>query len=586
MLPPIADYALIGDTRTAALCSKAGSIDWLCLPRFDSDPVFSRLIDDTGPHFRIRPLEPGEAARRYVGSSTMLETTWRTAGGVLSLSEGLVSDLENGLLPQVLLVRRLHCISGQSEVEVVFDLRPGLPARDCRWQRRQQSIVMTHQGLAVALRTSPDLELEPGKGTTITLSAGQEVIFALSVAQHEPLVLFEPARAWRLLERTRDWWENWAAEIEYEGSARDAVVRSLITLRLLTYSPSGAPVASPTMALPERIGADRNWDYRYAWPRDASIGLGAFLGAGKRREAEVFLAWLTHASRLTRPRLGVMYTLDGRPAPDEREIQGMSGYHDSRPLRRGNEAGRQHQLDVYGWVIDAASRLAANGGVEGGAMAMVADFADYVCSNWRRPDAGIWERRNDNRHWVHSKLMAWLALDRAVSLHAGRRGKAKVRRWEAEKQAIARDVVAEGWDDSRQSYRRSYGSGDLDAAVVSPVLFAFDNDRRRLEGTVKAIREKLTAGGPLLYRYRRTAGDEEGAFLPCSFWLVQALARLGRVDEAGSVFEETCGLANDVGLLPEEIDPADGAFLGNFPLAFSHATLVNAALDLRQANQK
>ena len=586
MQPPIADYALIGDTRTAALCSKSGSIDWLCLPRFDSDPVFSRLIDDSGPHFTLRPVGNAEVERRYEGSSTVLETTYRLDTGVVRLREGMVSDLSAGLLPQVLLVRDLECLSGQADIAVTFDLRPGLPGRELRCEHRHGGLVLVDGSLAISLCSAPALDLKPGRSRDVAMRSGERLTFALSVAHREPLVTVEPAHALRLLNETRAWWEKWAEEIEYSGAHRDSVVRSLVTLRLLTYSPSGAPVASPTTSLPERLGGERNWDYRYAWPRDASIGISSFRGAGKTPECHAFLNWLVHASRLSRPQLGVLYNVDGRDGPKEHEMVGLSGYRGSLPVRRGNGASGQHQLDVYGWVVAAVAEMSRSEELNNEVMGMVRDFADYVCENWRRPDAGIWERRDDERQWVHSKLMAGLTLDRALEVAPQKASQDNRQKWTRERNALAEEIVRSGWDPLRQTYLRSYGSTDLDASLLSPPLFAFEKDPQRLETTVQAIRDELGTGGPLLYRYRRAEAEREGAFLPCSFWLVQALTRLGRIDEADTLFAEACGLANDVGLLPEEIDPETGEFLGNFPLAFTHATLVQAALDLKEATRK
>jgi GH15 family glucan-1,4-alpha-glucosidase len=375
----------------------------------------------------------------------------------------------------------------------------------------------------------------------------------------------------------------------YGGGFREAVVRSLITLRLLTYSPSGAPVAAPTTSLPETVGGARNWDYRLSWPRDASIGIGAFLGVGKTEEAHSFMHWLLHASRLTRPRLEVLYTIYGKPGPRETSTDEVPGYENSRPVRIGNAASSQHQLDVYGWVVDAAWLLSMSGHhLHAETRRAVAGFADFVSRTWREPDAGIWEVRGDTRHYVHSKLMAWLALDRAIRI--GRNHSVTARhqaRWTTERAALASDIRAKGFDLDRNTYVWRYGSELVDAALlILPVLEFEDRASPRIAGTVAAVRRELDAGNGLLYRYPPEADDlqgQEGAFLPCSFWLVQALARMGKTEEANRIFEHLWGLANDTGLLSEEIDPTSGRFLGNHPQAFTHATLVQAALSLQAA---
>jgi GH15 family glucan-1,4-alpha-glucosidase len=588
----IEDYGLLGDTRTAALVAPDGAIDWLCVPRFDGQPVFGRLLGGP-PAGRFRMGPDGAAtviARGYRPGTATLQTTWRTPGGRLTLTEGMIADVTGRLLPSSLLVRRLTADGGPVDAVIELDPRLGERHRPPRSEDRGDVVVCSWSTTAIAVRSSPPIRLQAGRPVPLTVAPGHPVTLALSVVDREPLIYVDPDAAWAALEADEHGWQAWCADIDGGLPHREAVVRSLLTLRLLTYSPSGAPVAAPTTSLPEDPGGIRNWDYRYAWPRDASIGIGAFLGVGKHDEARHFLAWLLHASRLDRPRLPVLLTLHGRHPTAERELDGWPGYAHSRPVRVGNDAANQHQLDGYGWVLDAAWLLTRAGHrLYSETWRAMRGFADEVAKRWRQPDAGIWEVRGDGAHHVHSKLMAWLALDRALRIAATRRTPARqVARWQAERDTIAVDVIAAGFNPELASYTRSYGSNDLDAAVlVLPLLDLEPRDAPRVRATIQAVRHQLSAGGPLLYRYppgQDGLPGTEGAFLPCSFWLVQALATTGRVDEAARLFADLLELANPLGLLPEEIDPTTHGYLGNYPQALTHAALVQAALAIRDAH--
>jgi GH15 family glucan-1,4-alpha-glucosidase len=501
----------------------------------------------------------------------------------------MVADVAGRLLPSSLLVRRLTAADGPVEAVIEFDPRLGEQYRRPRSQHRGDVLVCSWATTAIAVRSAPAIPIQPGRPATFTVTPGRPVTVACSVADREPLVHVDPDAAWAALVADEAAWRAWCANIDDDLPHREAVVRSLLTLRLLTYSPSGAPVAAPTTSLPEDPGGIRNWDYRYAWPRDASIGIGAFLGVGKLHEARHFLAWLLHASRLDRPRLPVLLTLHGRHPTAERELDGWPGYAHSRPVRVGNGAAHQHQLDGYGWVLDAAWLLTNAGQrLYSETWRAMRGFADEVARRWRQPDAGIWEIRGDGAHHVHSKLMAWLALDRALRIAATRRTPARqVARWHAERDAAAAEILSAGFNPELGSYTRTYGSSDLDAAVlILPLLDLEPRDSPRVRGTIQAVRRHLSAGGPLLYRYppgQDGLPGTEGAFLPCSFWLVQALATTGRVDEAVRLFADLLGLANPLGLLPEEIDPTSHGYLGNYPQALTHAALVQAALAIRDA---
>ena len=474
-VPAIEDYGLIGDTRTAALSSSAGSIDWMCIPRFDGEPVFGRLVG--GPDAGAYRLAPASAApvrsRRYDEHTATMVTTWDAADGRLTLTEGMVAEVTGRLLPSTLLVRRLSAEGGPVRAIVDFDPRLGERRRRPHTQHRGDVLVCSWGATAMAVWAAPAVRLEAGRSMAVTIRPGHPFTIAVSVAHREPLVYVDPSAAWSALVADGHRWQDWCDDIDAGLPHRDAVVRSLLTLRLLTYSPSGAPVAAPTTSLPEDPGGERNWDYRFAWPRDASIGIGAFLGVGKQQEARHFLAWLLHASRLHRPRLPVLLTLDGRHPAAERRLAGWPGYRESRPVRIGNGAADQHQLDGYGWVLDAAWLLTRSGRrLDAETWRAMASFADTVAAHWREPDAGIWEIRADAAHHVHSKLMAWLALDRALRIavhHATSRR--RITRWGTERDALAAEVSVLGFDQDLGSFTRSYGSEDLDAALlVLPLL--------------------------------------------------------------------------------------------------------------------
>jgi GH15 family glucan-1,4-alpha-glucosidase len=571
---PIGAYGLIGDTRTAALVAPDGSIDWWCLPRFDSPPVFGRLVGGDGAGWF--GIGPGESARlerrRYRDATATLETTWSVDGGELTLADSMIAELSGRLLPTTTLVRRLTTRGRPVRIALRFSPRFGFERRSpARIGHRGDALTVEDRALALAVLTDAPVRFALDEDLTFEVQPDRPATVVVGVEDRGPLVLVPPAVACAEAARDERGWRRWAAGISAAAEHRAAVVRSLLTLQLLTYSPSGAPVAAPTTSLPERPGGERNWDYRYAWPRDASIGIAAFLTAGKDREARAFLAWLLHASRLARPRLPALFTLHGRPGPRERELAGWPGYADSRPVRVGNGAAGQHQLDGYGWVLDAAWLLTADGHrLDGETWRAMRGFADRVAATWQEPDAGIWERRDRPRHHVHSKLMAWLALDRAARI-AHRRGGRDRRRagpWEAARDRVAADVRARGYDDSLGAYTAAYESDDLDAAVLLlPILGIEPAGSPRVTGTVDAIRTRLGAGGPLLYRYLADDGlpGREGAFLPCSFWLVQALAHLERRDEAHQLFDELVALGGPLGLFAEELDPVTGEHLGQLP---------------------
>ena len=564
----------------------------MCVPRFDEPPLFGRLIDqDSGGSFSVRLNGVREMERRYLEGSAVLHTDITTDTGTASLTEAMIPNVRGGLLPQNLLVRRLECGAAEVSGQVRFDPRRGLPGSPPARSRRSRFGVVCEWGaLAVSISSTPDIGIEPGETVGFHLESGQSLTLVMSVADRHPVIWVTAERAAGLLADTDLWWRSWSLSLDYDGRYREAIVRSLITLRLLTYSPSGAPVAAPTTSLPEAIGFARNWDYRFAWPRDASIGLAGFLATGQVGMARSFMHWLVHASRLTRPRMRVLYSILGKPAADEVEVD-VSGYRASSPVRVGNGATDQHQLDVYGWVVDAAWLLEESGHrLHGETWRAVARFADLVAATWRKPDAGIWEVRGDPVHYVHSKLMAWLALDRIARIAGNHRVRSsRLKTWEGERDALAAWIGEHGVNREKNTLVWKAGSDEVDAALlILPVLGFEPAGSPLIAGTIDAVRNELECEPGLLLRYPRGADGldgDEGAFLPCSFWLVQALASSDRVEEAIDMFERLLSYSNDIGLWGEELDPVTKEQLGNFPQAFTHATLVQAALALRTAER-
>ena len=585
----IGDYGLIGDTRTAALVSPDGSIDWWCVPRFDSPPLFGCLIGgDGGGRFRVSPASASPSLRRYLDGTVTLETEWRdSTGATVTLADSMIGEVSGRLAPSSLLVRRVTATGGPVVMEMHLRPRFGYVQAPPRTIRRTNGGVVFERGDLAIWFSSNGVEWDD-RPVTFVVTPNRPVTLSIAVATRSPVVCVPAAAAEADAVRDEAGWRRWSNDIAVGSPDRAAIVRSLLTLQLLTYSPSGAPVAAPTTSLPEVLGGSRNWDYRYAWPRDAAIGIAAFLAYGKTREAKAFLAWLGHASRVDRPRLPALFTLDGRRGTRERVLGAWPGYQGSTPVRVGNGASNQHQLDGYGWVIDA-TWLAARSGehLSGETWRMIRGFADFVAHHWSEPDAGIWERRDDVRHHVHSKMMAWLALDRAIRIaeHRGRRAQGRIPTWTTARDEIRADVRSQGYDNGIGTYTAAYGTRDLDAAVLLlPVIGLDPPTSGRVGSTIDRIWAELGAGDPLMYRYRGDDGlaGVEGAFLPCSFWLVQALAMSGRRSEARELFDDLICLGGGLGLYGEEMDPGTRQHLGNFPQALTHAALLQAAMALAE----
>jgi len=581
----IEEYALIGDRGTAALVGRDGSIDWLCLPRFDSGAVFAALLGDASNGcWRIAPAcEVRSSTRQYRAGTMVLETTHVTAGGAIRVTDFMLAFRDPG--PH--LVRIVEGIDGEVPVEMLLNARYGygdLPP----WTRQiGDACTMTAVGDALALRCGVPLSIENhDPRATFSVRAGERVAFVLSwyPSHHDVPAAIDASAA---LDATVKWWSDWAAQIETPTDYPEIVTRSLIILEALTYAPSGAGVAAVTTSLPEVIGGSKNWDYRYAWVRDSTYTISALLHAGLVDEARAWRDWVLCALAGRPENMQIMYGISGARRIDEYELPALAGYEGSRPVRIGNAAYQQFQLGVYGETMSAVY-VAHERGVEidESAWAMLSILIEHVEAVWDQPDSGIWESRAEPRHYTHSKVQAWRALDAAVKAidvfgYCGPRD-----RWRATADRIHAEVCAKAFDAERNTFVQSYGFDALDAALLMIPLIGFlSADDPRVRGTIAALEAELMNDG---FLYRTTADPEtqaahaqpEGAFLACNFWLVEAYVMQGRDDEARTLFERLIGIANDVGMLAEEYAPKLGRQVGNVPQTLSHASLVNAAVRL------
>ncbi|MEU6536280.1 glycoside hydrolase family 15 protein [Streptomyces sp. NPDC047000] len=595
MHPLIEDYALIGDEQTAALVGKDGSVDWLCLPRFDSSACFARLLgDEDNGHWRIAPRGAGGdpdggagrcTRRAYRPGTLVLDTEWDTPQGSVRVTD-LMPQRERA--PD--LVRIVEGLSGsvtvRSTLRLRFDHGSIVP-----WVRRADGHRVAVAGPdSVWLRSEPQVRTwgeHFGTHAEFTVAEGEKVAFVLTwhPSHHPRPPLVDPYEA---LDSSVADWQAWSARCRYDGPYRDAVLRSLITLKALTYAPTGGIVAAPTTSLPEELGGVRNWDYRYCWLRDSTLTLGALLTAGYHEEAEAWRDWLLRAVAGDPADLQIMYGLAGERRLPETELPWLAGFAGSVPVRIGNDAVKQLQLDVYGEVMDSLWLARASGlRVKPHMWSMQLALMNFLETVWRQPDEGLWEVRGGRRHFVYSKVMVWVAADRAVrTMEADPSLRGDIGRWRALRDEVHREVCEKGYDSERNTFTQYYGSRELDAALLLiPRVGFLPPDDPRVAGTVDAVREDLGHHG-FLRRYGTDSSTvdglpgTEGAFLVCSFWLADALHMTGRTEEAEKLFERLVGLTNDVGLLSEEYDPVAGRQLGNFPQAFSHIGLVGTALAL------
>ena len=597
---PIGEHALLSDSHSAALADRHGSIEWLCLPRFDSPSVFGRILDADAGHFSVHPVGDAEVSRRYLDGTLVLVTTFRTAEGVVELTDALAMgegphghDLGAGA-PHVLL-RRARCLEGTVDVALEFAPRFEYGLTRPLIETVPGGVSARGGATRLVLATSVELVVEDSvvRGSS-TLAAGESIEVALqySSSWSHPPAPWTPDRIVSRLEDTVGAWRTWHDEHQrYEGPYAELVDHSGRVLQGLTYQPSGAIVAAPTTSLPELVGGGRNWDYRYAWVRDASLTMDALWVAACPDEASNFLNYLTTVASSTHESgdLQIMFGIEGQRDLTERTLDHLAGWRSSRPVRVGNGAWDQIQLDVYGELLAAVHRLSEQIGELGTAeRRFLIGLAEAAARRWQDTDQGIWEIRGEPQHHLYSKLMCWVALECAIDLAPGLAAEDRIEGWRSTADEIRAAILSDGWNEEVGAFTQAFGSEELDAAVlVLPMVGFLPGDDPRILATIEAIEAGLSDERGLVYRYRRDDGleGEEGTFLLCTFWLAEAWARAGRVEHAREVFERAVSFCNDVDLLAEEVDPASGELLGNFPQAFSHIGLINAAWAIDQAER-
>jgi GH15 family glucan-1,4-alpha-glucosidase len=612
---PIADYALLSDRHSAALVSRDGSIDWLCFPRFDSPSVFGRLLGEKAGHWSIRAIHATQVTRHYVDRTMVLETTFRTPTGVVTITDTLAMGEGNrghdlGKGAPHLLLRRAKCIEGEVELSLKYVPRPEYGLIQPNFHAVDDGVVASRDGdvlvlsSPIALTVDPELSSVSGR---LQLRDGESAGFALrhsKESETDPPRVLSQSEMGERLDDTVSAWESWSELHQaYEGPWRDLVHHSGRVLQALSFAPTGAICAAATTSLPETVGGSRNWDYRYAWVRDASFTIQALWVAACPDEANGFFDYVTSAAAGSLDGGGdlqIMFGIGGETDLTERELPHLEGWRHSVPVRVGNGAWNQRQLDVYGELLGAVYRLSDQLFDDtSGRMPLVApdkpgagpdlapatrrffvQLADTAARRWREKDQGIWEVRGEPRDFLYSKLMCWVALDRAIALADRLDVSNRVESWKQTEGHIREAILARGWSHRANAFTQSFGSDDLDASsLMLPLVGFLPSDDPRVLATINATEEHLTDDRGLVYRYRTHDGlqGDEGTFLLCTFWLAQALARAGQPARARTVFERAAAFVNDVGLLAEEVDPVSGELLGNFPQAFSHIGLVNAA---------
>jgi GH15 family glucan-1,4-alpha-glucosidase len=587
---PISAYGLIGDMRTAALVGLDGSIDWCCMPRFDSGSLFAAVLDpERGGAWSIRPEGSWTSKQRYVPRTNVLETTFEVPTGRVVVTDFMPVDGSGrpmGERPEI--HRRVRCVRGRALMRMVFMPRFDYASRATRLESLAGGLIATDrtdQVVTVSSGKPFDWRLEAGTATTtfeVERGADRWIVLRYDDDDIHPVDQYESGEK---LEVTTEFWQRWSAGVNYTGPYRNMVKRSALALKLLTHVGTGAIIAAPTTSLPETIGGGRNWDYRFVWLRDAAFTLEALEAVGHHAEADQFMRFLKRVCRHEGGgHLQIMYGIDGRRDLVERQLDHLSGYRNSPPVRIGNGAAGQLQLDVYGEVLETADRWRRHHEMTEGTWRVLRPLVEWVSQNWRQPDSGIWEVRGETRHYVFSKVMSWVALDRGITMAEELHLPGDIAIWRTERDAAHAEIMQRGWSERAGAFTQAYDDDALDAAALAiPMVRFLPWDHPRVVSTVRAIQHGLTAPDrELVYRYRSPDGleGEEGAFSICTFWLAQALAGIGDRPAAERVMRRMLRYANHVGLYSEEIDPRTGEFLGNFPQAFTHIALINCAATL------
>jgi GH15 family glucan-1,4-alpha-glucosidase len=589
---PISDYSIIGNMVSAALVARDGSIDWCCLPRFDSPSLFAAILDDEkGGRFGIEPSSAFESSQSYLSDTNVLQTVFKTETGTVSVTDFMPCyQRADGKHVQFDEIHRIaECTQGDAELTVTFKPKPLYATANPSFTITKNGVVVTNGEAPISLSSFvPFTTLGDKAKATINLKRGDKAVFILRYNSDKPLT--EVIRnSLNKLTNTKAYWQQQAESCVFSGHYRDYIIRSYLALHLLVYSPTGAIVAAPTTSLPEEIGGERNWDYRFTWLRDASLTLNAFASLGHKEEAIGFMKWLLNVCDRCGPKAQILYDIDFKDPLDERTLDHLNGYRGSQPVRIGNGAYNQRQLDIFGEVLEAAYNYENIGGyISGKDWTLLETFVDAACELWSEPDSGIWEVRGGPFHFVHSKVMCWVAIDRGIKLALKLGRKEKISRWQKDADQIREDIINKGWNPDKQAFTQHYSTNALDASALLLPLFGFlPVSDERIKSTIDHVAEELSWNG-LLRRYKTDETEDgltgsEGAFLWCSFWLVRNLIRLGKVEDAITLYERLLGYGNHLNLFSEMVNPVSGEVLGNFPQALTHLAVIITGLELTSA---